>query len=255
MKRILDNLRVDLAAAALMVSMVATGYILRFPLPPGTNKSSMLWGLTRHQWGTVHFWISLGLLVLVVVHVCLHWQWVVVSVKRRFRGASSPSQSPLVSGLLTACIIAVALSLFGWAAHSSVKTITEPIEGVCPPSEIPNELASVETGEATPATDHAAVVYWRDVYPIFEKSCLSCHGPNKQISGFRVDSKEEFFEDNRTPSLVIPGNSGESPLVEILSGRRKDMARAEVHRLPKEELAIVTAWIDQGAEWPDRRPD
>lgn len=90
MKRILDNLHIDLIAAALLVAMVATGYILRFPLPPGTNKSLSLWGLTRHQWGAVHFGISLGLLVLVVVHVCLHWQWIVVSVKRRFGRTASP---------------------------------------------------------------------------------------------------------------------------------------------------------------------
>ena len=61
MKRFLDNLFVDLLSAALMVGMAATGYILRFPLPPGTNKSLSLWGLTRHQWGAVHTWIGYGL--------------------------------------------------------------------------------------------------------------------------------------------------------------------------------------------------
>jgi hypothetical protein len=44
MKRIFDNLVVDLVAAVLMVAMMATGYILRFPLPPGTNNSLSLWG-------------------------------------------------------------------------------------------------------------------------------------------------------------------------------------------------------------------
>ena len=253
MKRILDNLHIDLIAAALMVAMVATGYILRFPLPPGTNKSASLWGLTRHEWGTVHFWISIGLLVLVVVHVCLHWQWIVVTVKRRLSGKASPSKSPLVSGLLTAFFLAAILSLFGWAAHSGVRAITEPIEGVCPPEEAPNELASVDSGEASPITDLGTVTFWRDVYPIFEKSCLSCHGPRKQLGGFRVDRKEDFFE-GITP-FVVPGNSEDSPLIAILSGERKDMARADVHRLPKEELAIVTAWIDEGAEWPDRPTD
>lgn len=251
MKRVLDNLYVDVIAAALMVAMVATGYILRFPLPPGSNKSLSLWGLTRHQWGTVHFWISLGLLVLVVVHICLHWQWIVVSVKRRFFGTTTPSKSSMASGPLAVFGITAVLTLFGWAAQSSVKTITEPIEGVCPPEDGGNQLGSMETDEPS----QAPVAFWEDVYPIFEKSCLSCHGPKKQISGFRVDSKADFFEGNGKPPLVVPGKSKDSPLIAVLSGERKDIARADVHHLGKKELAIVTEWIDVGAEWPERPVD
>ena len=249
MKRILDNLQVDVMAAVLMVAMIATGYILRFPLPPGSNKSLSLWGLTRHSWGTVHFWISLGLLVLVVVHVCLHWQWVVVSVKRRLWGTTSPSKSNFISGLLTASVIMAVLALFGWAAQTSVKTITESFEEVCPPDNAANQVGPVDSVDVIPVTDQR-VAFWNDVYPIFEKSCLHCHGPSKQISGFRVDRREDFFEG--TTPLVVPGSSTDSPLIAILSGERKDMARADVHRLAEDQVAIVRAWIDAGAEWPER---
>ena len=231
LKRILDNLFVDLIAAALMIAMVATGYILRFPLPPGTNKSLSLWGLTRHQWGTIHFWISLGLLLLVLVHLCLHWPWIVISVKRRLGIAASPSSSPLKSGLLTVLILSMALAIFGWAAQTGVRPIAE-------------QLQSDST------TVQVRVAFWSDVYPIFEKSCLHCHGPSKQISDFRVDHRDEFFAG--TNPLVVAGNSKDSPLIVILSGERKDMARAEVHRLAEDQVALVRAWIDAGAEWPDR---
>jgi uncharacterized membrane protein len=256
MKRVLDNLHVDLITAALMVAMVATGYILRFPLPPGSNKSLILWGLTRHQWGGIHFWISLGLLVLVAVHVYLHWQWIVVTVKRRFWGKTSPSKSSLASGLLTVLALTAGLVLFGWAAQSSVRAISEPIEGVCPPTDTGDQVGTVGSGDArsadaTSATDQS-VAFWKDVYPIFEKSCLPCHGAKMQTSGFRVDQKEDFFEEHGKTPFVVPGKSKDSPLIAILSGERKDMARADVHRLAEEELAIVTAWIDAGAEWPER---
>ncbi len=55
--------------------MVGTGYILWFVLPPGTNRTHILWGLLRHQWGTLHFWISVMLLTVLAVHVALHWRW------------------------------------------------------------------------------------------------------------------------------------------------------------------------------------
>jgi hypothetical protein len=239
MKRMLDNLRIDFIAAALLVAMVATGYILRFPLPPGTNKSLGLWGLTRHQWGAIHFWISLGLLVLIVAHVCLHWQWIVLSVKRRLGSAALPSSSPFKSGLLTALILCAALALFGWAAHCGVRPITAPIEAVCSPED---ELAA---GELTKEVLQAAPDYWRDVYPVLERRCSSCHGPRKQISNFRVDRRKAFFE-GVTP-LIVPGDSAGSPLLEIISGNR---TRADVHRLPPKELAAVRSWIDAGADWP-----
>ena len=83
------NLLVDLAAAALFLGMMATGYILWFTLPPGTNKSLSLWQLTRHEWGTVHAWISFGLIGALLLHLVLHWQWVVSVVRKRF-GARPP---------------------------------------------------------------------------------------------------------------------------------------------------------------------
>lgn len=251
MKRVLDNLWVDAIGAILMVAMAATGYILRFPLPPGTNKSLSLWGLTRHQWGQIHFWFSLALLVLVVVHVCLHWQWIVVSVKRRYWGIATPPKSSLGSGLLTLLLVVVAFALFGWAAQSGVRPVTEPMNGTLPLVADDERARSVDPATVAATTRSHSVTFWRDVYPIFEKSCLKCHGPQRQFNDFRVDRRSDYFGDART-ALVLPGNSQESPLIFILSGRRKGMAQANVHQLPDNDLAVVAAWIDAGAKWPDR---
>ena len=90
------------------------------------------------------------------------------------------------------------------------------------------------------------------MYPILEQSCLSCHGPKKQRGGFRADRKEDFFGKGGSPPLVVPGNSGQSPLIAIVSGK-KDIARPDVHRLAAEQVEILRAWIDAGAAWPDRR--
>jgi hypothetical protein len=121
MKRLLDNLLIDLIAAALMIGMLATGYILRFPLPPGSNRDLTLWGLTRHQWGDVHFWISLGLMAVILLHLCLHWQWIAISVKRRLSRRKAAPGSALASGLMTFLVLVAVLFLFGWAAQSGSK--------------------------------------------------------------------------------------------------------------------------------------
>src|SRR5262249_3892938 len=147
-KRLVDNLLIDLIAAAVMIGMLATGYILRFPLPPGSNKELTLWGLTRHQWGDVHFWISLGLIAVILLHLCLHWQWIAISVKRKLSRRKAVPGPSLVSGLMTFLALVAGLVVFGWAAQSRVNKITAPCEGVCPPSaqEGGNKPADLDAG-------------------------------------------------------------------------------------------------------------
>jgi hypothetical protein len=89
--------------------------------------------------------------------------------------------------------------------------------------------------------------FWQDVYPILEKSCLTCHGPKRQRGEFRVDRREDFFETRGRSALVIPGNSSQSPLINVVSGRRKDVPKAEAHQLSAKEIALLKAWIDGGA--------
>jgi hypothetical protein len=255
MKRFFDNLLIDLVAAALMIGMLGTGYILRFPLPPGTNKELTLWGLTRHQWGDVHFWISLGLIAVILLHLCLHWQWIAISVRRKLSRRKVAPGSALVSGLMTFLALAAVLVVFGWAAQSGVNKITAPREGVCPPSGQEGGNKAPDLGGTipeTPTADGQKVVFWKDVYPILERSCLSCHGPKKQRGDFRVDRREDFFGKGGSTPLVVPGKSAESPLLAIVSGSRKDMPRADVHQLPAAQVAILRAWIDAGAPWPER---
>jgi len=257
MKRLLDNLLIDLVAAALTVGMAATGYILRFPLPPGSNKYLTLWGLSRHQWGDVHFWISLAMLGVILLHVGLHWQWIVVSVKRKFSVTKAASGSALVTGLATILILGVALVLFGWAAHHGVEQITEPREGVCPTpdSEKPEKPSKKATaGDTRDTLPGTTVAFWDDVSPILERSCLSCHGPKKQRGDFRADRREDYFSAGGKLPLVVPGKSAESRLIAIVSGQDKDIPRPDVHRLSVEQVDLLRAWIDAGAPWPERPP-
>jgi len=255
MKRFFDNLLIDLIAAGLMIGMLATGYILRFPLPPGSNKYQTLWGLTRHQWGDVHFWISLGLLAVILLHLCLHWQWIAISVKRKLYRTKAVPGSALISGLMTVLVLVAVLFLFGWAAQSGVNKITEPREGVCPITEQEGNNNAVDDGGSiaeTTKVDGQKVVFWKDIYPILERSCLSCHGPKKQRGDFRVDRKEDFFGKGGSTPVVVPGKSAESPLIALVSGLRKDVPRADVHQLPATQVAVLRAWIDAGAPWPER---
>jgi mono/diheme cytochrome c family protein len=246
MNRTFWNVLIDLAAASLFLAMLATGYILRFPLPPGTNKTATLWELTRHEWGAIHAWFSLALVGVIIVHLALHWQWIVSVIGKRLRLTSKAHPGLLRSGLIVASLLGLALALFAWEAQDSVKAITEVVPGVCPPEDLPESNAAHQPIQ--PENGEPQFALWADVQAILTTKCLSCHGPNRQFGDFRVDQRDDFFRDD--VPLVVPGKSAESPLIGIVSGRRRDMKSAERHKLSEQELTQLKAWIDAGAAWP-----
>ena len=245
MKRTTVNPLVDSFAAFLFVGMIATGYILYFTLPPGTNKSLSLWGLSRHQWGQVHFWISVGLLAVLLAHVALHWQWILAIASQRLGLARNPSRRPVRIGVITLLALVAIFGLFAWVTEVSV---TEQDDPDCPPDEAPAGARSPSAGPGT------QVNFWKEVYPIFETSCLRCHGPGRSQGGFRVDRRADYFGKSGKTVFVVPGKSTESPLIDIVLGRRTEMAMAASHKLPEQDVAILRAWIDRGAEWPESAP-
>jgi hypothetical protein len=256
MSRTAINLAVDLAAAALFLALIATGFILGFALPPGTNKSLYLWGLSRHQFGSIHLWISLAFLGAVLLHLCLHWSWVVAVVGKRVGLKAAPRGGLLRSGPVAFLLLAAAVGAFAWVTRAGVRGITDPgAFGVCPDPASPG---GGRTGgrPASPAGPpeggRTPVAFWKDVYPILESKCLYCHGPRRQRGGFRVDRREDFLGGSGGGRQVVPGDSGRSPLIAIVSGQRTDLARADAHKLPEAEVSLLRAWIDAGAVWPER---
>ena len=99
----------------------------------------------------------------------------------------------------------------------------------------------------------AASPFEDTIRPILEKNCFSCHGPEKQKSGYRLDVKSIALTggEEHAPNIV-PGNAAASPLVKFISGADKDLVMPpKGPPLSPAEIETVKAWIDAGAPWPD----
>jgi len=93
----------------------------------------------------------------------------------------------------------------------------------------------------------------REIQPIFIKRCYECHGPDKQKSDLRLDRKAEALKGGKSgKSLFVAGKSSESEIVARVTSQDPDeVMPAKGEGLTAEQIALLRAWIDQGAVWPE----
>lgn len=48
-------------------------------------------GIDRWLWNDLHTWVSIALIVGVVIHVALHWNWIVCMTRAMFRSVQRPT--------------------------------------------------------------------------------------------------------------------------------------------------------------------
>ena len=72
---------------------------------------------------------------------------------------------------------------------------------------------------ALPPASTAPIDFIRDVQPIFQRACLSCHGDEKQKAGYRLDVRAVAMKegDSYAPNIIV-GKSAESPLIQFVAG-------------------------------------
>lgn len=107
MSKSTTNFLVDAVALVAIVLLGATGILMRYVLPPGSGHFSRLWGMDRHQWGEIHFWLAVVLLSTLVLHIVLHWNWVVCMVKGHPGGGSAMRIGLAILGVLILAGLAV----------------------------------------------------------------------------------------------------------------------------------------------------
>jgi len=108
-------------------------------------------------------------------------------------------------------------------------------------------------GVAQNAAAAPPVDYGREVKPILVARCTTCHGAIRQKAGLRLDTALFVRRGGDDGPAIEPGKSRESLLIDRVSGS------AGVDRMPPEsegaslsegEIAVLRAWIDQGAKAP-----
>ena len=111
--------------------------------------------------------------------------------------------------------------------------------------------ADVDVSKLPPAATKTGLTFDKDIKPIFEKSCVKCHGAEKQKGKLRLDSLEASLKGGENGESIVKGNSAKSPLVHTIARLDPDSAMPPDGKgdpLTKEQIGVIRAWIDQGAK-------
>ena len=110
--------------------------------------------------------------------------------------------------------------------------------------------APAQTESASDA--HSEIDFLNDVYPIFERRCLRCHGSEQSSGALRLDRHELARRGGHTGSPILGGDVSTNTI--LLRVTTKD----ESIRMPKEgppltpeEQVTIRRWVESGTPWTD----
>jgi mono/diheme cytochrome c family protein len=94
------------------------------------------------------------------------------------------------------------------------------------------------------------VDFSKEIKPILEARCVNCHGHGRDKGGFQIDSRETLLKGGSSGAAVVSGKSAESLMIELVMGFDPDSVMPQKGtKLTREQIALLRAWIDQGAKW------
>jgi hypothetical protein len=98
------------------------------------------------------------------------------------------------------------------------------------------------------------VTYQRDVAPILDKHCKSCHVPGQAgyvVSGFELAGHQSLMQGTQFGPVVLPGDPLTSVLVMLIEGRVDPsikMPHGDASPLSAAEILAIRNWVEQGAK-------
>ena len=86
------------------------------------------------------------------------------------------------------------------------------------------DISKVDVSKLPPAAAAKGVTYEKDIRPLFEASCVRCHGPQKPKGDLRLDSRESVLKGGMDGKVIVPGDSKKSLLVAAAARVNDDIA-------------------------------
>jgi mono/diheme cytochrome c family protein len=133
------------------------------------------------------------------------------------------------------CTCLMAAILAPWSVEAAAPT------GAKPPLPKP--------GATTPMAEQEEF-FEKHVRPMLVQNCISCHGPDLQEGGIRLDSRDFMVKPGEGAPVVLPGNPDRSRLISV-TRYDGDVQMPPDGKLPEKELTALVTWVRMGAPWTE----
>lgn len=141
----------------------------------------------------------------------------------------------LIAGLLSAC-----------ASQATATSTSTSSQGTQAPVSASDTPAAVAAANKTPtAAATTGVSFMDNIMPIFENSCIQCHGGQRIEKGLSLRTYADMMSGSQNGAVVVPGNAQESSLAISVAS----------HKMPKRgpklsdsQVQSIVDWINQGAQ-------
>jgi ankyrin repeat protein len=145
-----------------------------------------------------------------------------------------------------------------WISAAATSWAVMALTQAAPVGPASGKLAIAQrTPHVRAIKDGRRVDFAREIKPLLERSCAGCHSGQKPRGHFRIDALDAILKGGASgESAIVPWHSENSRLIDYVSGHVPDsemppMSQREKYpALMGEDIALLRAWIDQGAEWP-----
>ncbi len=118
-------------------------------------------------------------------------------------------------------------------------------------------LVSMLSCALSPLSAKAAVDFVKDVKPILELNCLSCHGAKNAHENGELDltTKAMTLKGGEKGNDLVPGDAEKSKIYTYMvlpaDNKRVMPPKDKGGPLPKQQTEIIRQWIAEGATWPE----
>ena len=215
----------------------ATGLVLAMAVPLAAVTAVCGWllslsgGYDAHllQW---HKWTGVGTAAACALAGLLYW----LNYQKAYRCCL----------FATTVALAIAGHLGGSLTHGS-DYLTRYAPG--PLRALLGSAAAAKTAAVRPK-DFAALPAFAVVEPVFQKDCLTCHGPQKTKGGLRLDSMAAILKGGKSGPVISPGKPGDSELFVRVTLPSEDDDHMPPDGKPQpsdDDVALLKWWLQAGA--------
>ena len=162
-------------------------------------------------------------------------------------------KNPLRFSLITSLFILSTFIMAACASQPASSSIsTAQLPQANKDSAVINSTPAVSPAIAVPTvvsgnkgTANAGVSFAKDIMPILQTYCISCHGGEKTSKGLDLKTFTSLMAGSQFGAVVVPGDAANSKLVQSVQSGKMPKRGA---KLTPDQIQLLMDWVNSGAK-------